>query len=98
TGSAPLRIASSIVNINDLVNQMAGSAEQQASTLGEINTAIRNMDAATQQNAAMGEESAAAAGSLAREADAMAALVAKFEVGQAKQTSSPPRQSIAPAP
>jgi methyl-accepting chemotaxis protein len=39
------------------------------------------MDQGTQQNAAMVEESTAASHSLAREADALFQLIARFEIG-----------------
>ena len=83
TGDALLRIVSSFAGISRMVEEMATSAQNQATGLAQINVAISQMDQTTQQNAAMVEQSTAAAHHLAREAAGMAALVARFEVGDA---------------
>jgi methyl-accepting chemotaxis protein len=57
------------------------SAESQASNLQQVNTAVGEMDRMTQQNAAMVEQSTAAARSLADEAAELTRLVAHFRTG-----------------
>jgi len=89
TGEALMRIVAAFGGISRLVSEMATSAEVQATGIAQINVAISQMDQTTQQNAAMVEESTAAAYSLATEAEGMATLVAKFEVGG--------RQAVQPA-
>jgi methyl-accepting chemotaxis protein len=98
TGESLFRIVAAVANISDLMNQMAGASESQSSTLAQINTAISQMEQTTQQNAAMGEESAAAAGSLSKEAASMADLVAKFEVSAGRSTGAvvPLQRAAAP--
>ena len=81
TGAALQRIIASIGEINSLVADIATSAEQQASGLQQVNTAVAEMDGVTQQNAAMVEEATAASRSLAAEADALAAQIARFRLG-----------------
>ncbi|MFC5394267.1 methyl-accepting chemotaxis protein, partial [Bosea vestrisii] len=54
--------------------------QEQATGLQEVNTAVNEMDQATQQNAAMAEQSTAASQALAQEADRLAALVAYFSL------------------
>ncbi|MFN3549218.1 MAG: methyl-accepting chemotaxis protein [Mesorhizobium sp.] len=76
-----LRIVSAFGGISQLVGAMAASAEAQSTGIAQINVAIGHMDQSTQQNAAMVEQSTAAAVSLGREADAMAELVGRFEIG-----------------
>ena len=49
--------------------------------LQEVNTAVNEMDQATQQNAAMAEQSTAASQALAQEADRLAELVSRFRLG-----------------
>jgi methyl-accepting chemotaxis protein len=88
TGESLFRIVAGVANISELMNQMAGAAEAQSATLVQINTAISQMEQTTQQNSAMGEESAAAAGSLSREAASMADLVGKFDVGAGRSSAS----------
>ncbi len=81
TGDALDRIVVRVNEISDLVGKIATGAEQQATGLSQINTAINQMDQGTQQNAAMVEESTAAVHALSKEADAMAALMTKFDLG-----------------
>jgi len=80
TGKALDRIVARIAEINTLVGQIAIAAEQQATGLQQVNTAVSEMDGVTQQNAAMVEESTAAARSLAAEADELARHVARFKI------------------
>lgn len=67
--------------VRDKVNAIATAAQDQARNLGEITSAIEQLDEMTQQNAAMVEETSAAGTSLANEADTMARQVSKFNLG-----------------
>jgi methyl-accepting chemotaxis protein len=80
TGKALNRIIDRIGQIDMLVSTIAHSAEQQATGLQQVNTAVADMDGVTQQNAAMVEEATAAARSLAVEADALSREVARFRL------------------
>jgi len=84
TGEALQRIIGRIGEISTLVCGITASAEQQASGLSQVNTAVGEMDNVTQQNAAMVEEATAAARSLASEADELARLVTGFNIGEAE--------------
>ncbi len=81
TGRALERIMSQVAEINAAVGDIAGSANEQATGLQEINIAINQMDQVTQQNAAMVEESTAACHSLAGEAENLAQMIAQFRIG-----------------
>ncbi|VXC28617.1 methyl-accepting chemotaxis protein [Sphingomonas sp. 8AM] len=81
TGKALERIIARIGEISTLVSAIAQSAEQQATGLQQVNTAVTEMDGVTQQNAAMVEEATAAARSLAEEADRLTSEVARFRTG-----------------
>lgn len=83
TGQALGRIIGKIGEIDGLVSEIAASAEQQATGLHQVNTAVSEMDGVTQQNAAMVEEATAAARSLAAEVDGMSRQIARFRVGAA---------------
>jgi methyl-accepting chemotaxis protein len=86
TGGALKDIGSFISQINSHMNAIAVSAKEQSTGLAEINTAVNSMDQSTQQNAAMVEESTAAASSLAIEAGKLRDLVANFKLeGSASQ-------------
>lgn len=82
TGQALGRIVEQVSRLNMLVGDIAGSAQEQATGLNEVNSAVNQMDQVTQQNAAMVEEATAASHSLAGEAEALARLVAQFQIGQ----------------
>ncbi|WP_294203873.1 HAMP domain-containing methyl-accepting chemotaxis protein [uncultured Sphingomonas sp.] len=90
TGEALERIIGKIGEINGLVSAIAASAEQQATGLQQVNTAVSEMDGVTQKNAAMVEEATAAARSLASEVDGMSLQIARFRVGNAPVASASP--------
>jgi methyl-accepting chemotaxis protein len=82
TGKALDGIVSQVVEINALVTEIAASAQEQAAGLAEVNTAVNQMDQATQQNAAMVEQSTAASRALAQQAEDLSRLVAQFNTGR----------------
>lgn len=65
--------------IQTLVEGIAQAAHDQATGLGEVNTAMGQMDQVTQQNAAMVEETTAASHSLTNEARQLAQLMERFQ-------------------
>ncbi|SNS29554.1 methyl-accepting chemotaxis protein [Sphingomonas laterariae] len=89
TGEALDRIVAKVAEIATLATQISASAEAQAASMQQVNTAVADMDKMTQQNAAMVEESTAAARSLASEADQLAALVQRFKVGAVAVATRP---------
>jgi len=78
TGGRLHGIGERVAEISALVQDITSASEQQASDLQHVNAAVAEMDRMTQQNAAMVEQSSAAARSLAHEADALALLVDAF--------------------
>ena len=83
TGEAVSTIAAKVTEIRDAVREIATLTGAQSSGLQELNTAMDQMDRATQQNAAMVEESTAASHMLTDEATTLASAIARFKVGQA---------------
>jgi methyl-accepting chemotaxis protein len=81
TGKALDAIVTKVAEIDELVVSISASAEEQSLGLAQINTAINQMDHATQQNAAMVEESTAASHRLAGEAARLAEAIGRFELG-----------------
>lgn len=90
TGQALGRIVAGVAEIDGLMSEISASAQEQATGLQQVNTAVNQMDQVTQQNAAMVEESTAASHSLAQEADVLAASVAHFKVAQLKAAPAAP--------
>ncbi|RFB88960.1 methyl-accepting chemotaxis protein [Rhizobium leguminosarum bv. trifolii] len=80
TGTSLKSIGEHVVQINQLMDAIATSAREQSTGLAEINTAVNHMDQATQQNAAMVEQSTAAAASLSSEAGRLRDLVNQFQL------------------
>jgi methyl-accepting chemotaxis protein len=76
------RIMTQVGQINGVVTEIAAGAREQSTGLAEINTAINQMDQATQQNAAMVEETSAASLSLSNETEELSKLVGQFQVGR----------------
>jgi methyl-accepting chemotaxis protein len=99
TGASLQRIIGRVGEINELVREIASSAEEQAVGLSQVNTAVNQMDQGTQQNAAMVEQSTAASHALAHEARELANLVAKFNIGNEPlvETYKPKAKSATPA-
>ncbi|ARO14658.1 methyl-accepting chemotaxis protein McpB [Ketogulonicigenium robustum] len=80
-GATHAALAEIVVMFNDInatVFEMAASAQKQALSISEVNTAVRYLDMMTQQNAAMVEETNATTNSLNSEAKDLAGLIARF--------------------
>ena len=97
TGHALGRIVTQVSQLNGLVVELAASAKEQATGLGEVNTAVNQMDQVTQQNAAMVEEATAASHGLSGEAQELARLVGQFRIGE---SVAPPvlKRAVSKAP
>jgi len=80
-GTMLRNIVSRVGEINELIAGISDASVQQASSLRQISVAVVDMDKMTQQNAAMVEESAAAARSMASEAEHLAQIVGQFRIG-----------------
>jgi methyl-accepting chemotaxis protein len=97
TGGSLERIVGKVTEINEIVCQIAESAKEQAMAIETVNGAISDMDRATQQNAAMAEQSTAASHALSEEAQKLAALIEEFEVAAVAGGSPPRRVVVAPS-
>ena len=100
-GATLQAIAVKVAEMDGLVAEIASAAQEQATGLGEVNVAVNQMDQITQQNAAMVEETTAAAVTLKTEADHLANLVGRFRTGEAAaagQARPRPEASSAPVP
>jgi hypothetical protein len=89
-------IVSSFDRVAKLVAEITGATREQAAVLAEINAAIGHMDEATQHNAALAEESSAAARAMQAESDKLVELVGIFRTSErAEETAIP---AAVPAP
>jgi len=79
-GSTMQEIVESVGRVAQVINEITAAATEQSSGIAGVNEAIGNLDQMTQQNAALVEQSAAAAESLREQADRMKQAVAVFRV------------------
>ena len=93
TGEALDKIVSQVASLDSLVSGIAASANEQATGLAEVNSAINEMDRVTQRNAAMVEESTAACHSLKNESNGLINLVNFFKIGSSTTSHSAPVSS-----
>ncbi|RZL37228.1 MAG: methyl-accepting chemotaxis protein [Rubrivivax sp.] len=71
-------IVAQVRRVNDLIAEISAATVEQTSGIGQINDAVTQLDQVTQQNAALVEESAAAADSLRTQADLLVKAVSTF--------------------
>ncbi|MDH0199412.1 methyl-accepting chemotaxis protein [Comamonas aquatica] len=81
-GESMQEIVASVRRVTDLIGEITASATEQRDGIGQVNQAVSNLDQMTQQNAALVEESSAAATSMNEQAQRLADVVAVFNVGQ----------------
>ncbi len=79
-GATMTEIVAAIARVTDIMGEISAASTEQSSGVGQISQAIAQMDQATQQNAALVEESAAAAESLREQAQQLVEVVAVFEL------------------
>ena len=93
TGDALERIQSQVAEMNGAVSRIAANSNDQSTRINELNAAVRQMDQATQMNAAVAEESTAASMALAEETEQLSALVGSFRLTQGLETeeAAPPQ-------
>ncbi len=82
TGEALKRISDQIAGANDIVSKISHSAQEQDTTLRSISQAMNQLDQATQQNAAMAEETTASAEVLANDTGDLLDLIRSFKTSQ----------------
>jgi len=97
TGEALKTIGDYIGKINSHMESIATSAREQSTGLSEVNVAVNQMDQTTQQNAAMVEQSTAAAASLAQEAGKLRDLVSNFQLEHSAAAQSSALRQVSSA-
>ena len=71
-------IVSSVAQVRQIMGEITSASDEQSTGINQISQAVNEMDLVTQQNAAMVEEAAMAAGGLEAQSDALEKLVAQF--------------------
>ena len=79
-GTTMTEIVASVQRVADIIGEIAASASEQSSGLSHVNGTVVELDQMTQQNAALVEESAAAAQSLKEQATRLSGLMSRFRL------------------
>jgi len=79
-GSTMDEIVASVQRVTDIIGEISAAALEQSQGIGQVNEAVTRLDQMTQQNAALVEESAAAAESLKDQAHRMTTVVANYRL------------------
>jgi methyl-accepting chemotaxis protein len=79
-GTTMQEVVSSIRRVSDIVGEISAASSEQNSGVAQVGAAITRMDQGTQQNAALVEQSAAAADSLKQQAEQLVQAVAVFKI------------------
>jgi methyl-accepting chemotaxis protein len=78
TNEAFSEVAASAVKVGELVGEIAAASNEQSQGIGQVNTAVAEMDKVVQQNAANAEESASASEEMNAQAEQMKSMVAEL--------------------
>jgi methyl-accepting chemotaxis protein len=92
-GEALKRISDQIASANDIVSKISHSAQEQDTTLRSISSSMNQLDQATQQNAAMAEETTASAEVLANDTGDLLNLIRSFKTSQTGASREPYRMA-----
>jgi methyl-accepting chemotaxis protein/methyl-accepting chemotaxis protein-1 (serine sensor receptor) len=79
-GATMSEVVGSIQRVSGLMSEISAASQEQSTGMGQVSEAVSQMDQVTQQNAALVEESAAAASSLRSQADQLVKAVSVFRL------------------
>ncbi|XHS78958.1 methyl-accepting chemotaxis protein [Burkholderiaceae bacterium UC74_6] len=79
-GATMGEIVASVGRVSDIIGEIRASTVEQSEGIGTVNSSVGELDQMTQQNAALVEQSAAAAESLREQASRLAQLVSRFRL------------------
>ncbi|PLY35882.1 methyl-accepting chemotaxis protein [Pectobacterium aquaticum] len=97
TGVTMNSLVMNVQGVTGLISEIAQASREQSDGINQINLAVGQIDTTTQQNAALVEESAAAALSLQDQANNLARTVSVFNLGASYKSASLSRKAEAPA-
>ncbi|WKB50976.1 methyl-accepting chemotaxis protein [Eleftheria terrae] len=82
-GSTMKEIVDSVHRVAQIIAEISNASHEQSAGIGQVSTAVSQLDMMTQQNAALVEESSAAASSLREQAATLAEVVRGFRLANA---------------
>ncbi|HET9977768.1 MAG TPA: methyl-accepting chemotaxis protein [Burkholderiaceae bacterium] len=87
-GTTMDEVVQAIRRVTDIVGEISHASAEQSTGVAQVGHAVAEMDRATQQNAALVEQSAAAAESLQRQAAQLLEAVAVFKLAAGESTAA----------
>jgi methyl-accepting chemotaxis protein len=84
-GATMTEIVASVQRVTDIIGEISAAAREQSEGIGVVNGSVVQLDQMTQQNAALVEESAAAAESLREQSGRMAEAIGVFRLSSTAQ-------------
>jgi methyl-accepting chemotaxis protein len=87
-GAAMREIMASVQRVGDVISEITAAASEQSSGIGQVNQAVTHIDHMTQQNAALVEQSSAAASSLREQAARLSGVVHQFRITEAHRAEA----------
>ncbi|CAN7150501.1 MULTISPECIES: methyl-accepting chemotaxis protein [Duganella] len=84
-GTTMDQVVASVSRVTQIMAAITEASSEQSTGIGHVNMAITEMDSVTQQNAALVEQAAAAAGSMQEQAGMLAELVCRFKLNGDQQ-------------
>ncbi|RNF28894.1 chemotaxis protein, partial [Massilia aurea] len=94
-GATMDEIVVSVKRVTDIMGEITVASHEQENGIEQINQAVTEMDAVTQQNAALVEEAAAAAQSLKEQSARLAETVSVFNLGTGQRNAGAARPAAA---
>ncbi len=82
-GASMAEIVAQVQRVSQLIQQISQAASEQSSGIGQVGDAVTELDRSTQQNAALVQQSAAAAGSLKQQAATLTEVLSVFRLAPA---------------
>jgi methyl-accepting chemotaxis protein len=97
-GASMGEIVAGVQRVSDVIGEISAATAEQSGGLRQVNTAVSQLEQMTQQNAALVEESAAAAESLAEQSKRLGSLIGSFKLrGDASRPVPAPAPVAEPA-
>ncbi|ART46753.1 methyl-accepting chemotaxis protein [Acidovorax carolinensis] len=97
-GTAMKEIVASVQRVGDIIGEITAAASEQSAGIGQVNQSVGDIDRMTQQNAALVEESAAAAESLREQAARLSEVVQQFRLADEGGGMAALSHATAPVP
>jgi methyl-accepting chemotaxis protein len=94
-GVTMTEVVAAIERVTGIMGEISVASSEQSSGVAHVGEAVRHMDNATQQNAALVEEMAAAASSLKGQAQDLVQLVSVFKLSGSQESGMPSQYRLA---